>query len=152
MTTTDIKNLIASKIAGQGSAVDAGSALPEILNGIVEALEKIPAIPYVEYPNGSDVFIEITKEEFDTYSPLFLIYDHVQYYTRQLLTDAQSDYIKEYIENNRLQEGEEISMINSIFLGDMIFDGDAFDYGNLLVACRIKKGSTYLYKIYFIAY
>lgn len=36
MTAQEIKDLIASKIAGQGSAVDAGSALPEILNAIVE--------------------------------------------------------------------------------------------------------------------
>ena len=38
MTTQEIKDLIASKIAGQGSAVDAGSALPEILNGIVDLM------------------------------------------------------------------------------------------------------------------
>lgn len=42
MTTQEIKDLIASKIAGQGSAVDAGSALPEILNGIVDAIAAIP--------------------------------------------------------------------------------------------------------------
>lgn len=38
MTVQEIKDLIASKMAGQGSAVDAGSALPEILNGIVDAI------------------------------------------------------------------------------------------------------------------
>lgn len=37
MNKEQIKDLIASKIAGQGSAVDAGSALPDILNGIVDA-------------------------------------------------------------------------------------------------------------------
>ena len=42
MTAQEIKDLIASKIAGQGSAVDAGSALPEILNGIVDAIAAIP--------------------------------------------------------------------------------------------------------------
>lgn len=45
MTTQEIKDLIMSKIAGQGSAVDAGSALPEILNGIVDALENAPTMP-----------------------------------------------------------------------------------------------------------
>ena len=45
MTTQEIKDLIASKIAGQGSAVDAGSALPEILNGIVDALANVPSFP-----------------------------------------------------------------------------------------------------------
>lgn len=36
MTKEEIKALIDAKIAGQGSAVDAGSALPTILNGILE--------------------------------------------------------------------------------------------------------------------
>lgn len=45
MTIQEIKDLIMSKIAGQGSAVDAGSALPEILNGIVGALENVPSLP-----------------------------------------------------------------------------------------------------------
>lgn len=39
MTTDELKELIASKIAGQGSAVDAGSALPEILGGVVDLLK-----------------------------------------------------------------------------------------------------------------
>ena len=39
MNKEQIKDLIASKIAGQGSAVDAGNALPEILNGLVEIIE-----------------------------------------------------------------------------------------------------------------
>lgn len=36
MTKEEIKALIDAKIAGQGSAVDTGSALPQILNGILE--------------------------------------------------------------------------------------------------------------------
>lgn len=38
MNKEQIKDLIASKIAGQGSAVDAGSALPEILNAIIDSI------------------------------------------------------------------------------------------------------------------
>ena len=41
MNTNEIKQLIASKIAGQGSAVDAGSALPQILNGITDKVGEI---------------------------------------------------------------------------------------------------------------
>lgn len=41
MTTDELKDLIASKIAGQGSAVDAGSALPEILGGVVDLLKSL---------------------------------------------------------------------------------------------------------------
>lgn len=40
-TKDELKDLIASKIAGQGSAVDAGSALPEILSAIVDASSPI---------------------------------------------------------------------------------------------------------------
>lgn len=47
MTTQEIKDLIASKIAGQGSAVDAGSALPKILNEIVDAIAAIPEVQTV---------------------------------------------------------------------------------------------------------
>lgn len=36
MTKEEIKALIDAKIAGQGSAVDVGSALPAILNGILD--------------------------------------------------------------------------------------------------------------------
>lgn len=36
MTKQEIKDLIAAKIAGQGSAVDVGGALPVILNAILE--------------------------------------------------------------------------------------------------------------------
>ena len=36
MTKEEIKALVNAKIAGQGSAVDVGSALPAILNGILE--------------------------------------------------------------------------------------------------------------------
>lgn len=46
MTTEELKNLIASKIAGQGSAVDAGSALPKILNGLVDAVVSATANGY----------------------------------------------------------------------------------------------------------
>lgn len=38
MTTQEIKDLIASKIAGQGSMVDIGGALPTILKEIVDAI------------------------------------------------------------------------------------------------------------------
>lgn len=43
MTKEEIKALIDAKIAGQGSAVDTGSALPAILNGILELAATPPA-------------------------------------------------------------------------------------------------------------
>lgn len=41
MTKSELMELINSKIAGQGSAVDAGSALPAILSAIVDAATPI---------------------------------------------------------------------------------------------------------------
>ena len=43
MTPTEIKALIAAKIAGQGTMVDAGGALPAILDAIADAIATIPA-------------------------------------------------------------------------------------------------------------
>lgn len=43
MTTEQIKQLIAQKIAGQGTAVDAGGALPGILDGLTDLLSQAEA-------------------------------------------------------------------------------------------------------------
>lgn len=42
MTQEQILALIASKVEGQGNQVDTGSALPEILRGIIELIPTIP--------------------------------------------------------------------------------------------------------------
>lgn len=42
MTKEEIKALVAAKIAGQGTAVDAGGALAPILNAIVDLLAELP--------------------------------------------------------------------------------------------------------------
>lgn len=42
MTIDEIRALIGAKIAGQGSAVDAGGALPAILDGILDIIAAIP--------------------------------------------------------------------------------------------------------------
>lgn len=39
MTKEEIKQLIADKIAGKGSAIDAASVLPDILNGILDSIQ-----------------------------------------------------------------------------------------------------------------
>lgn len=61
MNKEQIKDLIASKIAGQGSAVDAGSALPDILNAIIDSIpeEKKPLRVLIE----DGVAIEGTLQE-----------------------------------------------------------------------------------------
>lgn len=44
MTKQEIKDLIAAKIAGQGSAVDVGGALPVILNEILDAIPEVSTV------------------------------------------------------------------------------------------------------------
>ena len=60
MTKEEIKALIDAKIAGQGSAVDAGSALPAILNGILELAATPPAKKVIEIMN---TFSQVSIEE-----------------------------------------------------------------------------------------
>lgn len=62
MTPTEIRNLIAKKIEGQGSAIDIGNGLPAILNGLIELVENaVPAalknIPVIEKITESPVSI-----------------------------------------------------------------------------------------------
>lgn len=58
MTTEQIKDLIASKIAGQGNQVDSGGALSTILDAIVDSVADVPTI--FNLPEG------VTEvEEFD---------------------------------------------------------------------------------------
>lgn len=60
MTKEEIKALIDAKIAGQGSAVDTGSALPAILNGILELAATPPARKVIEI---TEDFQDLSIEE-----------------------------------------------------------------------------------------
>lgn len=60
MTKEEIKALIDAKIAGQGSAVDAGSALPAILDGILELATTPPAKKVIEI---TEEFQDLSIEE-----------------------------------------------------------------------------------------
>lgn len=46
MDTNEIKALIDQKIAGQGSMIDIGGALPQILTGIIEAISSFDGIVF----------------------------------------------------------------------------------------------------------
>lgn len=67
MTTEEIKQLIAEKIAGQGSAVDAASILPTVLNGILAAIPELA--PIAEAVDGlrEDLKYYIASQYFDTF-------------------------------------------------------------------------------------
>lgn len=62
MTKQEIIASINAKIEGQGSAIDAGSALPGILRGILDLIPEGP-IPYV--PDGA--FIDVGELSFVDY-------------------------------------------------------------------------------------
>lgn len=62
MTKEQIQALIDAKIAGQGSAIDIGGALPAILGGILElASGASKPVEIIEYPSNS--IGTFTKEE-----------------------------------------------------------------------------------------
>lgn len=72
MTLQEIKELVSKKIAGQGSQVDIGGALAEILNGIVDAISDTGTLliktPYGEFDQGVPIAdfasaMEITVEQ-----------------------------------------------------------------------------------------
>lgn len=64
MTKQEIKDLIAAKIAGQGSAVDVGGALPVILNEILDAIPETPTVlpAYLEM-KVVDMFQNLTASQ-----------------------------------------------------------------------------------------
>lgn len=58
MTPQEIQSLINEKIAGQGSAVDVGGALPQILSGILELAKTVmdaPKILTIKNFNGASI-------------------------------------------------------------------------------------------------
>lgn len=65
MTTDEIRALINTKIAGQGSMVDVGGGLPQILNEILNAIDGVLTIPDlgtieagVDYSDLRDILLE----------------------------------------------------------------------------------------------
>lgn len=69
MTPTEIRNLIAKKIAGQGTMVDVGNGLPAILNGLVELVEEATAAAAAAAPKiitSGKSWDEVTAGEYNT--------------------------------------------------------------------------------------
>lgn len=62
MTKEEIKALVAAKIAGQGSAIDAASVLPDILNGIIDIIPERRRIDQI-YINLRQSFEKKTAAE-----------------------------------------------------------------------------------------
>ena len=65
MTLQEIKELVSKKIAGQGSQVDIGGALAEILNGIIDiAGAGLQALEITETPDSAEG-VRISADRFN---------------------------------------------------------------------------------------
>lgn len=80
MDTTQIRQLVAAKIAEQGTNVDAGSALPDIINGLCDIIDNLPApqeLPIVEITEDiTGDPVEISRDRaFEILDSGILLYD-----------------------------------------------------------------------------
>lgn len=77
MTLQEIKELVSKKIAGQGSQVDIGGALAEILNGIVDAISDTgtlliktlygefgQGVPIADFASAMEITVEQARDFF----------------------------------------------------------------------------------------
>ena len=152
MTTEELKNLIASKIAGQGSAVDAGSALPEILGGVVDLLEnqqnKVNALDGIVVTlNGHPS--EWTQDEMsmaqnalcvksDIYGGLLPRMD--AYSANNAIIGKETNLsISAYIRHNY---PEPDWLIVAIFVADFIYTEDNFGTGSLTCIAIVRNAQT----------
>jgi len=66
MTKDEIKALISAKVAGQGDQVDAGGALAQILNGIIDAIPEPVSVPdWVAHVPVLESVGQITSDEYN---------------------------------------------------------------------------------------
>lgn len=113
MTKDEIKALVAAKIAGQGSAIDAASVLPAILNGIIDSIE----------PLGEKItsFGEITQENaIKLENCVYLEYNDLRYVRASIIPSEVAEKLKESLDADELLcvFGYDIS----IYLSDGTFD------------------------------
>lgn len=69
MSKEEIKALVAAKIAGQGSAVDAASVLPTILNAIVDVIPELAPIAAAVEGLQDDMKYYIASQYFNRFVP-----------------------------------------------------------------------------------
>lgn len=66
MTTTEIKALVAAKIAGQGTMLDVGNALPSVINSLCDLVDILSAkVKALEETRATTQEVD-DFEEFDT--------------------------------------------------------------------------------------
>lgn len=136
MTKEEIKALVAAKIAGQGSAIDSASVLPDILNGIVDLIPAEPApaptpgemlsaltlnssvnfvIGKVENKSGAEMASALGfQSETDLYNLFSGNYIRVAFADRvmSIVLNSESEVVFGYYTDN------------SEYLGHLLFEGD----------------------------
>ena len=155
MTKEEIKSLVAAKIAGQGTNVDAASVLPSIIEGILDLIPEAPvqadltvtdptSPAYVKMPIWSSDWENhfIDDEEFRAAINSGMVRDDVGsiYAYFHLNVD-----MRDYLEGYSVEEGY---TPRAIFINDFIFNsvGEA----EAVTAFGVYKdsgGSLYVYKI-----
>lgn len=143
MTTDELKDLIASKIAGQGSAVDAGSALPEILGGVVDLLknqqDKVNALDGIVVTLGDNTDewkqddMLMAKNALGVKSDISggLMPRMDVYSARYAIIGEENNFsISDYI---RRTYPEDDWAIEAVFVSDFVYTSDA--YGEDTLAC-----------------
>lgn len=148
MTKQEIKNLVAQKIAGQGSAVDAGSALPEILNGIVDAM-----------PDNLDgLVLDISDWVFDSHSAIELTVDARKKLSKaiQLVRNdvnlsfdsltLSTELVERVASMSEIADGFQPTTIMRIFASDRAeYEGGDFAlYGSYIVMLKDNNGKYFL--------
>lgn len=100
MTKEEMKALVSAKIAGQGNQVDLGSALPELLNAIVDSLpERAPiTIDLSGYELSGDP-TTVTESIPQGYTPVVgdkVFYNNQTFYLSGLVTSIDDELFITY--------------------------------------------------------
>ena len=120
MTTNEIKTLIQNTIAGQGSQVDIGGKLAEILGAIVDA---IPANLVVDITDVlTEYKVEISQELFSTITKCVAIdIDGARRFRTDILPDGMNGTIAAYADED---------VDEFVLFGTFILDGVTFASGS----------------------
>lgn len=141
MTIEEIKQLIAEKIAGQGSAVDAASILPTVLNGILAAIPELA--PIAEAVDGlrEDLKYYIASQYFDT----FRLSDYASgvEITEELAQKICAGSIF-YVDDNELA-GKPFHKVPPFTFGETGWPMASFVYGLMKDPDELSDGSVAVY-------
>lgn len=155
MTLEQIKNLIDTKIAGQGSAIDAASVLPEILNGICdiveEANEKAKVLDKLVVDIGENTGItELSEDVYNQAREATVIKFHIdenEFYFPNIsgLLQHPSDLLNVIqIAGSNIPQDETLFQIDGVFGSIAISDdGSSINTATVIVLVKSDRDSYY---------